>query len=164
MARELRHEVVGGIYQLTQHATGDEPFYRDAFDRFLFEGLLGRAVERYRWDLHAYCQVGNHYHLLLQLREPTLALGMQFLNSRYAQGFNQRHDRKGALARARYTSTPVVDDDHYIRCLIYIAMNPVKAGLCRRPEDWEWGSFGGRGTLARTPDRLLRDFIDVALA
>jgi hypothetical protein len=40
----------------------------------------------------------------------------------------------------------------------------VKAGLCRRPEDWEWGSYGGRGTLGRTPDQLVRDFIDVSLA
>jgi putative transposase len=164
MAREPRLEIVNGIYQLTQHATGEELFFRDTFDRFLFEGLLGRAIKRFRWDLHAYCQVGNHYHLLVQLREPTLALGMQFLNSRYVQGFNQRHERKGALARARYTSTLVVDDDHYIRSLIYIAMNPVKAGLCRRPEDWEWGSYGGSGTLACTPDRLLRDFVDISLA
>jgi REP element-mobilizing transposase RayT len=164
MARDRRIEIANGIYQVTQHATGDELFFRDAFDRFLFEGLLGRTVDRFCWDLHAYCQVGNHYHLLLRLTEPTLALGMQFLDSRYVQGFNQRHERKGALARARYTSTLVADDAHYIRCLIYIAMNPVKAGLCRRPEDWEWGSYGGRGTLARTPDKLLRDFIDVSLA
>jgi putative transposase len=164
MARDPRVEVVNGIYQVTQHATGEELFFRDPFDRFMFEGLLGRAVDRFRWDLHAYCQVGNHYHLLVRLQEPTLALGMQFLDSRYVQGFNQRHGRKGALARARYTSTLVVDESHYVRSLIYIAMNPVKAGLCRRPEEWEWGSYGGRGTLARTPDRLLRDFVDVSLA
>jgi REP element-mobilizing transposase RayT len=164
VSRDPRIEIVGAIYQVTQHATGDELFFRDTFDRFCFEGLLGRAVARFSWDLHAYCQVGNHYHLLVQLREPTLAVGMQYLDSRYVQGFNQRHERKGALARARYTSTLVVDEAHYIRSLIYIAMNPVKAGLCRRPDEWEWGSFGGRGTLARTPDRLVRAFVDVSLA
>ena len=164
MAREPRIEIVNGVYHVTQHATGDEVLYRDAFDRFLFEGLLGRALDRFCWRLHAYCQVDNHYHALVQIRELTLALGMQFINSRYVEGFNQRHGRKGTLVKGRYTSTPVETEEHYLRCLIYIAMNPVKAGLCRRPEDWEWSSYGGRGTLARKPDQLLRDFIDISLA
>ena len=164
MGRELRHEVLNGAYHVTQHATGDEPLFVDAFDRFFFEGLLGRTLDRFRWDLQAYCQVGNHYHLLIVLRELTLALGMQSLNRRYVQGFNERHGRRGTLVRGRYTATPVESEGHFLECLVYIAMNPVGAGLCERPEDWEWGSYGGGGTLARKPDRLLRDFIDVCLA
>jgi putative transposase len=164
MAREERVEIVNAVYHVTQHATGDEVFYRDPFDRHFFEGLLGRAIDRFCWELHAYCQVDNHYHLLLQIRELTLARGMQFLDSRYVQGFNQRHTRKGTLVQGRYTATLVRDGGHYLNCLAYIAMNPVKAGLCRRPEDWEWSSYGGRGTLARKPDRILRDFIDISLA
>ena len=121
-------------------------------------------LKRFRWELHAYCQVDNHYHLLVQIRALTLALGMQSLNFRYVQGFNQRHDRRGALVRARYTSTLVTTPGHFLNCLVYIAMNPVKAGLCRRPEEWEWSSYGSRGTLARRPDRFLRDFLDVCLA
>jgi REP element-mobilizing transposase RayT len=164
VTRELRVEVVRSVYHLTQHATGDEMLFVDLFDRFLFDGLLGITVKRYDWDLHAYCQVGNHYHLLVQLRKLTLALGMQFLNGRYVQAFNQRHGRRGTLVRGRYTSTVVETEAHYQSCVAYIAMNPVGAGLCRRPEEWEWGSFAGRGTLARRPDEILRQFVDVALA
>ena len=164
MARAERTEILNGVYHVTQHATADEVFFRDTFDRFLFEGLLGRALDRFCWELHAYCQVDNHYHLLVQLRELTLALGMQFLDSRYAQGFNQRHERRGTLVRGRYTSTLVETEAHYVNCLVYIAMNPVGAGLGRRPEDWEWSSYGGRGTLARRPDQFLCEFIDIALA
>jgi REP element-mobilizing transposase RayT len=164
MGRETRVEIENAVYHVTQHATGDDPFFRDAFDRFAFEGLLARALKLFGWQLHAYCQVDNHYHLLLQIRELTLGVGMKHLNSRYVQGFNQRHDRKGALVRARYTSTLVETGEHFNECLAYIAMNPVKAGLCRRPEEWEWGSYGGGGTLARRPERILRDFIDVCLA
>ncbi len=164
MARHARVEIANAVYHVTQHATGDEVLYRDAYDRFLFEGLLGRGLDRFRWDLHAYCQIDNHYHLLVQIRELTLALGMQFLDSRYVQGFNQRHGRKGTLVQGRYTSTLVESAAHYMSCLAYIAMNPVKAGLCRRPEDWEWSSYGGRGSLARKPDQILREFIDISLA
>jgi len=164
MSREERIEVVNGVYHVTQHATGDEILYRDPFDRFFFEGLLGRAVKLYRWDLYAYCQLDNHYHLLLRLRELSLARGMQFLNSRYVQGFNERHDRRGTLVRGRYTSTLVETEGHYLNSIAYIAMNPVGAGLCRRPEDWEWSSYGGRGTLARRPEKFLRDFIEISLA
>lgn len=164
MSRAPRIEVRNCVYHVTQHATGDEVFFRDAYDRFFFECLLDRAVGRYDWDLHAYCQLDNHYHLLLRLRKLTLAAGMQFLDSRYVQGFNERHDRKGTLVRGRYTSTLVETQGHYINCLGYIAMNPVGAGLCRRPEEWEWSSYGGRGTLARRPDQLLSDFIEFTLA
>lgn len=164
MAREPRLEIVDAVYHVTQHATGDDRFFRDSFDRYVFESLLGRALALFGWELHAYSQLDNHYHLLVQIRKPTLAVGMQHLNSRYVQGFNQRHDRRGALVRARYTSTLVETAEHFTACLVYIAMNPVKAGLCRRPEDWEWGSYGSRGTIARKPDRLLRDFLDVCVA
>lgn len=163
MSREPRREVRNGVYHVTQHATGDEVFFRDPFDRFFFERLLGRALTLYGWELYAYCQLDNHYHLLLKLRELTLAAGMRFLNSRYVQGFNERHDRRGTLVRGRYTSTLIETEVHYMNCLGYIAMNPVGAGLCRRPEDWEWSSYGGRGSLARRPDRFLRGFLDVAL-
>lgn len=154
------------MYHVTQHATGEEVLFRDAFDRFLFEGLLGRTVKRYDWELHAYCQLDNHYHLLLKLRDLTLAIGMQFLNSRYVQGFNERHERRGTLVRGRYTSTLVETERHYVSCLGYIAMNPVGAGLCRRPEEWEWSSYGGGGTLTRAPAgsarALLGELIEMA--
>lgn len=120
-------------------------------------------MKRYGWNLHAYCQLDNHYHLLLKLNDLTLADGMQFLNGRYVQAFNQRHDRRGTLVRGRYTSTLIETDEHYLNCVVYIAMNPVGAGLCRRPEDWEWGSYSG-GTRARRPDRLLRELIEIQLA
>jgi REP element-mobilizing transposase RayT len=151
MARAPRVQIAGAVYHATQHATGDEPLFRDPFDRFFFEQLLSRAVKRYRWELHAYCQLDNHYHLLLRLNEPTLARGMQFLNSRYVEGFNARHDRRGALVRARYTSTIVESEAHYVHCVAYIALNPVGAGLCRLPEEWEWSSYAGKGALATVP-------------
>jgi putative transposase len=164
MPRDLRHEVVNAIYHVTQHATGDEALFRDPFDRYFFERLLDRTLTIYGLDLIAYCQLDNHYHLLLRLRKATLAAGMQFLNGRYVQGFNERHDRRGTLVRGRYTSTIVETEDHYVNCLVYIAMNPVKAGLCRHPEEWEWGSYGGRGSLARPPDPLLQGFFEICLA
>ena len=148
MARAPRIEVANAIYHVTQHATGDEPLFRDPFDRLLFEQLLERSVKRHRWELRAYCQLDNHYHLLVKLTEPTLARGMQFLNGRYVQAFNQRHDRRGALVRGRYTSTLVESESHYVHCLTYIAMNPVGAGLCQRAEDWEWSSYGAQARLA----------------
>lgn len=156
MSRQLRAEVVNALYHVTQHAVGDEPFFRDVYDRFYFEVLLDRAVKRFRWDLHAYCQLDNHYHLLVKLTEPTLATGMQFLDGRYAQAFNQRHERRGALVWSRYGAKVVRTQSYYLECLAYIATNPVAAGLCRSPEEWEWGTFGARGTLGRRPEELLR--------
>ena len=164
MGREPRLEIRNAVYHVTQHATGDEVLFRDALDRVFFEQLLERAVKRFRWELRAYCQLDNHYHLLLQLRRLTLARGMQCLNSRYVRGFNERHGRRGTLVRARYTSTLVETPDHYTHCVAYIAMNPVGAGLSQRPEDWPWSSYGTSGVLSRPPEAVLRGFIDATLA
>jgi REP element-mobilizing transposase RayT len=162
--RAPRIEVIDGVYHVTQHATGEEVLFRDVIDRHVFEHLLGTSVRRHSWRLHAYCQLDNHYHLVVQIREATLATGMRFLNSRYVQGFNERHGRRGTLVRGRYYAGLLGTEAHYLSCLAYLAMNPVGAGLCRRPEEWEWSSYGGGGALAPRPDALLRGFVDVALS
>lgn len=85
----------------------------------------------------------THYHLLLTVAADTLQLGMHGLNFAYARRFNAVHGRKGHLFGERYHCAPVRTDAHMLRALRYIARNPVKAGLCERPEDWYWSSYGG---------------------
>lgn len=105
----------------------------------------------------------NHYHLLLETPEPDISLGMQRLNGAYAQRFNWRHDVVGHVFERRFHSVPVESNWHLLELARYIVLNPVRAGICRRPGDWPWSSYrAATGTAARPPlvtlDWLLAQF------
>ncbi len=116
-------------------------------------------MARYGWDVHDYCQLSNHFHLLVTTRQPNIARGMQHLNARYVQAFNARHGRRGALVQGRYYSGLVETEEHFLVVRAYLALNPIEAGLCREPEDWPWGGYGGRGKIVPSPDERLRRFV-----
>lgn len=127
----------------------------DDRDRHRLLSELDEIAERLEWSLWAYCLMGNHYHLLVQTREPTLSRGMRDLNGRYSQAFNHRHGRAGHLFQGRYKAL-VVDDEVYLHQVArYIVLNPVRSSLCGRPEEWPWSSYGAMCGEDRGP-RCLR--------
>jgi REP element-mobilizing transposase RayT len=107
-----------------------------------FESLLIEAAERYAWDILAACLLNNHYHLVVRTRDPSVAEGMQWLNSLYVRGFNKRHGLVGHLFQRRYFSELIEDDEHLRDAIRYVMLNPVRAGLCLRPERWQWSTCG----------------------
>jgi putative transposase len=151
------------VYHVTQRSTDREAFFVDDADFGTFCELLDLAATRARWKLHAFCLMTNHVHLLIQTPQPTLPRGMQFLIGEYVEGFNERHGRRGALVQGRYKSLMVETEDHYLECLRYIAWNPVRAGLCARPEHWPWSSWRG-SSLAPTIEELLQGELGITLA
>ena len=96
------------------------------------------------WRLIAHCLMPNHFHLLIETPRPTLSVGMHRLNSGYAHYFNERHEWTGHLFERRFDSRLVETDEHMQEALSYIALNPVKAGLCDHPWEWPWSSFYGK--------------------
>ena len=103
--------------------------------------------------------MGTHLHLLVATRDESLPLGMHIVNTDFARRFNQRRDRRGHVFRERYTSVYVQSQAHLLGVFRYIDLNPVRAGLCSDPEEWEWGSFRPIMGLARPPA-----FLDVGTA
>jgi putative transposase len=114
--------------------------------RFLV--VLASTVPRYRILCHAYCLMGNHYHLLVQTPEPNLSIAMRQLNGVYTQRFDRRHGRCGHVLQGRF-GAQLVDGDAYLREVCrYIVLNPVRAGLVAHPGEWRWSSF--RATAGET--------------
>jgi len=140
----------------------------DASDRRLFLRLLDRAANKHEWNPLAYCLMDNHFHLVLETPTCTLGVGMRDLAGHYAQLFNERHETGGGhLFQARFKSKPVTTDEQFAQLLRYVAYNPVKAGMCSRPEEWPWSSHGALARMRRNalvkPDRvasLLASFDD----
>ena len=100
MARPLRVQYPGALYHVTARGNERKAIFRSDADRERFLAVLAHAVERYRLRLHAYVLMDNHYHLLLEIEEPTLSLALRHLNGVYTGFFNRAHRRVGHLFEA----------------------------------------------------------------
>ena len=141
MSRPLRLEYPGAFYHITSRGDRRGEIYRVDGDRQAFTQLIGEVVKRYRWRIHAWCQMTNHYHLLVETPEPNLSRGMRQLNGGYANYFNRAHGRVGHVFQGRYTAINVQHDTYLLELARYIVLNPVRAKMVVRPEDWQWSSF-----------------------
>jgi len=126
MARPLRIERAGGWYHITARGNERKLIYRDDRDCTHFLELLAQMVERFNVRLHAYVLMGNHYHLLLELREANLSRAVQWLNVSYSVWFNRRHSRTGHLLQGRFKSVLVSREEWGLRLSRYIHLNPVR--------------------------------------
>lgn len=141
MARRPRIQAAGATYHVTARATFGRRVFEQNDDRRAFEFRLDDVVRRFDWSCKAYCLLGTHYHLLVTTPVPNLAAGMKRLNGLHAQAFNDRHDQHGHLFQGRYHTELVEAEGHFLELFRYIALNPVRAGLCLRPADGRWGSY-----------------------
>ena len=163
MARPPRVQVANGIYHVTIRGLRRGPIFLGDDDYALFLRLLARVVRKFGWEVHAYCLMTNHYHLLVSTPRPNISGGMCLLNGMYARTFNELHGFTGHAFERRFHATLVETEDHLIVVAGYIALNPVVAGLCDQPHQYRWSSYGAtvRGDVTPpflSPGRLLRQF------
>jgi putative transposase len=154
MARPLRLEYADAVHHVMSRGIEGRRICLDETDRDIWLEILGRAAERFGWAVYAFSLLDNHYHLFLGTPEAGLAPGMRQLNGGYAGYFNRRHGRRGPLMQGRYKSGLVEDQGHWLELSRYVHLNPVRAGLCKRPEDWNWSSYRGYHRPALRQDWL----------
>src|SRR5688572_8884027 len=126
MARPLRVERAGAWYHLTARGNERQPIYRDPRDYEHFLELLGAVVERFRWRLHAYVLMKNHFHLLVETNDANLSASMQWLGVSYTVWFNRRHGRSGHLFQGRFKSIIVDPASWGVALSTYLHLNPVR--------------------------------------
>ena len=141
MGRTDRRDWPGAWHHVMNQGTGKVDIFTDDVDRRYFNSLLAQLGPGFQVEVHAYAQVGNHYHLLVRSQDGRLSDAMHWLGTHYAKRFNRRQGRVGAFFRGRYTSK-LVEDERYLAWLpVYIHLNPVHDGFAVRPEDWRWSSY-----------------------
>lgn len=159
MARPLRIEYAGALYHVTARGNAQSDIYLTDEDRTDFLALLNNTCQRHQWLCHAYCLMGNHYHLLIETQAPTLSKGMKYLNGTYTQQFNRRHKRVGHVFQGRYKAILVERDEYLLELCRYIVLNPVRARMVRSAKDWRWSSYRATAGLVDGIDGLSIDWV-----
>lgn len=120
---------------------GRMQIFLDCIDYTKFVQILGDILEELEIECWNYCVMPNHYHATLRPTRPNLPEAMRRINSIYAQWWNRRHARVGHVFQGRYKDQLVQRDGYALVLCRYVALNPVRAGLTKRPEDWPWSSY-----------------------
>ena len=154
MSRAIRIVELGGIYHVASRGNDGRTIFVDEVDCQRFLMLLDKVAFRYGWIVLGYCLMNNHIHLLVQVPEGGLSPGMQELLSGYACWWNRRHGHTGHLFRNRFYSKKVEGDAHLLTAAAYIDLNPVRARIVRRPDDWHWSSYRAHVGLEHPPELL----------
>ena len=169
MPRKLRVQYCGAIYHLMNRGDRREKIFKDDEDRHRFVKTLAEACEKTSWQVHAYCLMSTHFHLVVESPQPNLVPGMKWLLGTYTVRFNRRHKEFGHLFSGRYKSLIVHGSGNgYLKTVCdYVHLNPVRANLlkARQPlESYTWSSYGqylkapGKRVCWLRTDRLLGEW------
>jgi putative transposase len=143
MARAQRHYIPGYIWHITQRCHKQEFLLRFAKDRNRWMQWLFEAKRRYGLTILNYMVTSNHIHLLVKDTggQDTISNTLQLVAGRTAQEFNQRKQRQGSFWKDRYHAVAIESGDHFKRCLVYIDMNMVRAGVVDHPSKWSYSGY-----------------------
>lgn len=146
MACKLRVQYSGAVCHVLNRGDRREPIFKGREDYKVFLQTLGQACAKTGWQVHAYCLMPNHFHLVVETPQPNLVAGMKWFLGAYTGRFNRRHKLYGRLFSGRYKSL-VVDGsgNGYLRTVCdYVHLNPARARLLRprqKLRSFEWSSF-----------------------
>lgn len=159
MARPLRIEFEGAWYHVMNRGAGRRAIFKNDADRRYFLKLLDDVSERFSAEIHAYCLMDNHYHLMVRTPEANLARLMRHLNGLYTQWHNRHTRQDGALFRGRYKAILVEADAYWTHLSRYIHRNPLEAGMVKKLAGYAWSSYPAYLGQARAPDWLHTRYI-----
>ena len=160
MARLARVSVPGHPYHVIQRGNNRQPIFRSDADREKMRSLLAENAAQFDVAIHAYVLMDNHFHLLVTPHaHDGLPKMMQAVGRRYVRHFNDTHQRSGTLWEGRYKSALVQSERYLLACMVYLDLNPVRAGIVGRAQDYPWSSHahyvGLRNDRLVTPHALV---------
>jgi len=133
-----RTSLPDGYFHVSARSVAGSQIFVDDADRRVFLRLLRLWGQRQAWNCHAFSILSTHYHLVLETTRANLSAGLDGLNGRYARHFNKRHGLFGHVFAERFSARLIDGDEYLYDACEYVLLNPVKAGLCDRSEEWPW--------------------------
>jgi REP element-mobilizing transposase RayT len=130
-----------GFFHVTARGNRRAPIFLDSLDYIAYLQRLDEVTRDRPWRVLTFCLMPNHLHLVVDAQVERLSRSMQRLSGWYAQHFNRRHGESGHTFQGRFFSKPAPDQEYLLEAVRYAAMNPVRADLCERPQDWRWSGY-----------------------
>lgn len=141
MSRPLRIQFPGAWYHVMNRGVNREKLFFNSEHKYSFFNLLNETKKIYGIEIHAYCLMSNHYHLIIHTPRGNISHAMKYLNSNYARLVNVSMNRDGPLFKGRFKAIIISADDYLIRLSRYIHLNPVKAKIVSSPSLYKWSSY-----------------------
>ena len=159
MARQPRNKPHAEFHHITNRGACRRDIYRDTIDHEIFFDLIERAHVKFEFALHAFCLMGNHYHLLAQFPNRNMPQVMHWIGLCYSIAFNRKYGTDGRLCRDRYFSKPIEDEAYLLTVTRYIHQNPKAFGLDDFSE-YDASSYQMYLGLKIRPDWMRTDLIE----
>jgi REP element-mobilizing transposase RayT len=143
MGRKARQFYAGIPTHITARGVDEQAIFNSDLDRYDLLAIMRKATELVEWQVLCWCLMTTHYHLLVVAPGDAarVSAAMHRINSTYARRFNSWHGRRGHVFGARFRDTVVESDPHGRRTIAYILDNPVRAGMVKRYDDWNWSGL-----------------------
>jgi REP-associated tyrosine transposase len=159
MSRPLRIEFPGAWCHVMNRGAGYRNIFTNDTHRLLFLDLLSQITKMFQVEIHGFCLMDNHYHLLIHTPEGNLQRAMRHLNGVYTQRYNRLEDTDGPLFRGRYKSILIQPDAYLLNVSRYIHLNPVAAELTPYAQEYQWSSYLAYIGVEATPEWLQTKFV-----
>jgi putative transposase len=142
MPRRRRLQIPGTPHHVIQRGVNRVDIFRSESDYECFLAILRNATVKHQTDVHTYVLMSNHVHLIATPQiEDGLSVTMKNVGETYVRYFNRRYERTGGMFDGRYRSLPIDSDRYWFTCMRYVELNPIRAGMVTRPEDYRWSSY-----------------------
>jgi putative transposase len=152
MSRSLRILYANAWYHVMNRGAAHATTFHDSEDYREFLDILRQTHRRYRFEIHAYCLMPNHYHILVRTPLANLSCGMRHLNGLYTRHYNKKYQKDGSLFRGRYKAILIDAENYLLQLSRYIHLNPVKAHLAEHPNKYPWSSYHFYSKNSKPPE------------
>ncbi len=149
MPRAHRLDHPGARHHVMNRFAGRLPLFENPGAREMFLDLLADVPEQHGARIHGYALMSNHYHLIIEVPRGNLSRTMQKVGATFTQRFHRRFGGDGPIFRGRFHNQIVDSDAYWMQLLVYVHLNPVRAGVVRDPSDSTWTSH--RAYVGRAP-------------
>jgi putative transposase len=141
MPRRSRIQYKGAWYHVFNRGISKKTIYFSDSHYFLFIELLGKITKKYNVEIHAFCLMPNHYHLLIHTPDGNLSKAMQYFLSIFAKRINDDINADGSVFRDRYKSILIDSTTYLLQLTRYIHLNPVEAQISSSAKTYKWSSY-----------------------
>jgi putative transposase len=141
MVRKKCEWYPGATYHITTRGNRRSDIFKDGEDYVIYLAILKEVKNKLEFELHCYCLMTNHVHLQIKTFDSSISTIMKRINQIYAQYFNKKYNYVGYVFQDRYHSEIIKDDSQMLTTSRYIHLNPVRANMVKKPEEYEHSSY-----------------------